>query len=291
MSLVLYRDERSGVYDPEEYNLQVVLVQWVLGGKTGRIADLDDQQKVIAIVASGKKRVPIDFRESLIIHPVTGVFMEKVRKRERPSLPEHIKRLIDMWTCAVQADCMPEHKGLQLLQESETTATATAATGVDDCNNIVDTCGASQAAFVCICGCLFCGSNLHNATPTEDGPNSFATSAPARKTKVDFIQQCCVCLHYWHRSCSWKMVDLITLEDDSDFLPTSSSTQFTAKQHFTYSVETDSGRASQNSKISHKLQVPDIPSDFSLPDQFQPSDSESDGRRATGRQPALVDSC
>lgn len=282
LSLVLYRDERSSVYDPEEYNLQVVLVQWVLGGKTGRIADLDDQQKVIAIVASGKKRIPIDFHESHIIHPVTGVFMEKVRKRERPSLPEHIKRLKDMWTCAVQANCMPEHKGLQLLKESETTSTA--AKG-DDCNNIIDSCGASQAAFVCICECLFCGNNLHNTGPTmgKDGPtqDSFAASASASASNVDFIQQCCVCLHYWHMSCSRKLVDLITLEDDSDFLPTSSSTQFTAKQYFTYSVATDSGRVSRSSKISHKLQVPDIPSDFSLPDQFQPSTSESDGRRAT----------
>ena len=74
---------------------RVGLMQWVLEGKTGRIAEIDEEFRVKAIVPVGGKKSPIK-PESIIIAN-TGVFMEKVRKKERPYVPPEVQRLMRIW--------------------------------------------------------------------------------------------------------------------------------------------------------------------------------------------------
>lgn len=73
----------------------VGLMQWIIEGKTGRIADIDEDFKVKTIVPVGKKKDPIT-PDSIIIAN-TGVFMEKVRKKERPYVPPELQRLMKIW--------------------------------------------------------------------------------------------------------------------------------------------------------------------------------------------------
>lgn len=54
------------------------LVQWTTRG-CGRVADIDESGRMITIVPSGKKRVPIDFRKQggIVLHPSTSLRMER----------------------------------------------------------------------------------------------------------------------------------------------------------------------------------------------------------------------
>lgn len=74
---------------------RVGLMQWVLEGKTGRIADIDEDFRVKTIVPVGKKKDPIKPDSFIITN--TGVFMERVRKKERPYVPPELQRLMKIW--------------------------------------------------------------------------------------------------------------------------------------------------------------------------------------------------
>jgi hypothetical protein len=87
---------------------QTVLVQWTSPGAEGRVADLDSEFRVKCIVAVGNKRVPLKLSHAEIIHPSTGVFMERTRGRkgaERPALVPDMLRLLRMWRIAQQRTC------------------------------------------------------------------------------------------------------------------------------------------------------------------------------------------
>ena len=216
LSLVVYDGGIQGTQtDQDECNTQVVLVQWVVGGKSGRIADLDSEGRVITIVPSGAKRVPIRFENSTIIHPSIGITMERVKRSERPKLPIHAERLMRMWRVALQADRMPEHVALQLIQQDES-KDITDLTSSDG--------GAAQALLMDMSSCCFCGSNssfspfgLKLPQKHDDNGPSSSTTPPrsARNDNHEFIQQCCLCLHYWHRSCSRKLLDHIQISSSS----------------------------------------------------------------------------
>ena len=229
LSLLLHRNTAyQATTDPDESNLKPVLVQWVNSGRSGRIADVDADSRVIAIVPAGAKRVPLDFSGSEIIHPATGVFMERVKKRERPRLPVHIKRLMTMWRVGLQSD-MPEHTGLQLLNQAEMLE--------------VGTSGAAQALVAGTSGCVFCGSHLA-------GSNG------------DFIQQCCICLHHWHMSCSKLLIDCVrpvrAMDGDSETI------LYSVEQH------TGFGGAIQNQQQQHSFKHHVKVSNCEVPDRFRP---------------------
>ena len=124
------------------------------------------------LVQKGFLWTSVAVRSYIQLPDATGVFMERVKKRERPKLPVHIKRLMTMWRVGLQSD-MPEHRGLQLLDQSEIVEAGAS--------------GAAQALVAGTSGCVFCGSHFA-------GSND------------DFIQQCCVCLHHWHMSCSKVLI-------------------------------------------------------------------------------------
>ena len=221
LSLVLHTYQpTSSTFDQDESGLRVLLVQWVYGGKTGRVADLDSESKVIAIVPSGKKRIPIDLTQAELIHPSIGIAMERVKKRDRPVLPKHIKRLMNMWNVAVQAACLPEQKGLELIGETEMLQSAAATSDSSakkmQAETIVDASGAAQALNVSVFNCSFCGSSEQpSARPyaTDAGPSTSAASA----SLDDSLQQCSLCLLFWHGSCNADMLKLVSVDhSDSD---------------------------------------------------------------------------
>ena len=212
LSLVLHTYQPTGsTFDQDESGLRVLLVQWVYGGKTGRVADLDSESKVIAIVPSGRKRTPLDFTQAELIHPSIGITMERVKKRDRPALPKHVKRLMNMWNVAVQAACLPEQKGLELIGETEMLQSAASdfSAKKTETETIVDASGAAQAMNMSVFNCSFCGSNEQpSARPytTDAGPSTSASSA----SLVDSLQQCSLCLLFWHGSCNADMLKLVS---------------------------------------------------------------------------------
>ena len=78
---------------------RVCLFQWVLPLKSGRIADLDENSCVKMIVPVGAKKNPISPQETILTS--TGVSLEKVKKKERPSIPGSLLRLIKIWEAAL----------------------------------------------------------------------------------------------------------------------------------------------------------------------------------------------
>lgn len=238
LALVLHYDmkkDKSGFKtDADEVDFDLVLVQWVLAGKSGRIADLDAEDKIIAIVPSGKKRVPIDFSNSSIVHPATGIQMERVKKQDRPKLPQQIKRLMDMWRVALQAQCMSENIALQQLNEQEHAESSHSLTA----DAIIDTSGAIQALDVCLACCVLCGSNHHHNVLRQSNRPNPSSSRACSESAPDYIQQCSICLLFWHRSCSERMLRIVTPGDD----PNSSMGQQLPQGQMIYMIQENIGK-------------------------------------------------
>ena len=274
LSLVVYD---GGVQtDQDECNTQVVLVQWVVGGKTGRIADLDSEGRVITIVPSGAKRVPINFEKNTIVHPSFGTTMERVKRSERPKLPTHIERLMRMWRVALQADHMPEHVALQLIQQDES----------KDIVDLTSSGGAAQALVMDMSSCCFCGSNSSfspfvGATHQKHDDNGPSSSTAARDSNQEFIQQCCLCLHYWHRSCSLKLLDHIGINSSSSNHSSDGSANRTDSIMYTITgLGSSLEHLSRDDNLSHQLSISHLGS-FApdhLPPCFRLSGKEDDMR-------------
>ena len=74
-------------------------------GKTGRVADIDGNGCVIAIVPVGAKKNPIPVDPKSVIWPRTGVSMLREKKKLRPSVPSNVLRLKNMWQTVKSAQC------------------------------------------------------------------------------------------------------------------------------------------------------------------------------------------
>ena len=88
---------------------RLVMLQWVIPGVSGRIADVDENHFLKSIVPVGPKRIPLKLEEvgAKIIVPATGVVLlrEKRTAKLRTSsslnlLPDDLIRLMDMWQAA-----------------------------------------------------------------------------------------------------------------------------------------------------------------------------------------------
>ena len=88
---------------------RVALMQWVLQGKLGRVADIDESFRVKAIVPVGAKKNPVE--PHLTILQRTGVFMEKVRKRERPAVSNELLRLMKVFEVGMEVEAEISHAG------------------------------------------------------------------------------------------------------------------------------------------------------------------------------------
>lgn len=257
LSLVLH--ESGAPTDADETNKRISLIQWTIGGKRGRIADLDAESRVKAIVPTGAKKNPLDLSSSYIIHPAVGVAMERVKKRDRPQLPGKIVRLTSMWRTALQAQCMPENQALTILNRTEAVNDgASSEAGI-----VVENCGAAEALLQCESACAFCGSNLHKQHQHQPCSSSVQNSGQ----RADFIQQCCMCLMFWHASCVQRLLPLLQPQQ-CDHIPSSSATQVQVQPSsvtYVIAAEDDSSETS----FQHTLELhPDLHS-CELPECFR----------------------
>lgn len=86
--------------------LEAKFIHWQNKGESGRPIQLDQQHRVKALVCVGELRQALDISNSFVIHPDTGVSMQRARGyrfHERPIMPLQMRRL--------QAVCQ---RGLQL---------------------------------------------------------------------------------------------------------------------------------------------------------------------------------
>ena len=76
---------------------RLVLISWEVAGKTGRIARIDGDGKLVSMVCVGPNRYARNLENCLMIHPGIGLNMERVKKKERTSLPPFALRVRDMF--------------------------------------------------------------------------------------------------------------------------------------------------------------------------------------------------
>ena len=85
---------------------RVVLVEWTMPGRSGRIIDLDPDGNLVPLVCVGSKQHPTNF-ESLnanVLVPATGVTYTRDKRKGmfgvKNRLPEHWSRVMEIWTAA-----------------------------------------------------------------------------------------------------------------------------------------------------------------------------------------------
>lgn len=84
---------------PSTGGRQARFVHWQSAGQTGRPVDLDNQNRVKALVCVGDLRVAMDLSQSFVIHPDVGVAMQRARgfrMQERPQMNQESLRLQNM---------------------------------------------------------------------------------------------------------------------------------------------------------------------------------------------------
>lgn len=168
------------------------LVQWTLKPWHGRVADIDEHQRVITIVPSGKKKIPLDFTSAHVVHPSIGLKMERVKKKERSKVPDHIIRLREMWQQAMAETPLQlwENMLSQIPQPSQNTENEVGDEFTTQMSVLKEAMSSSEEK------CTMCGSNKNNIN---------------LQSVSSFITQCCVCLKYWHEECCKLLCDRIDL--------------------------------------------------------------------------------
>lgn len=82
---------------------RIVLVDWTIPAKLGRIFDMDSEDNLVPVVCVGSKRHPTDFQSlgANIIIPATGVTYTRDKRAGkfavRNKLPAKWKRVMDIW--------------------------------------------------------------------------------------------------------------------------------------------------------------------------------------------------
>ena len=112
---------------------KLILVHWEIEGKTGRVARVDDKGQLVSMVCVGQNKTARNFADCPVIHPGFGLWMTRVKKRDRPKLPTHILRVVNMF---LQSEKQELDAAEDVLKQNE---------GWMDSANSVDEC------------CAFCG--------------------------------------------------------------------------------------------------------------------------------------
>lgn len=93
-------------------------IQWAVTGKTGRVADVDDNNYLKCIVPVGPKRVPLDLEEAQILIPAAGAFALRERRTAMEArrskvdlnrLPDDLLRFMEMWRASNSLSPMAEN--------------------------------------------------------------------------------------------------------------------------------------------------------------------------------------
>lgn len=92
----------------DESESEARFVHWQAPGSFGRPVQLDENDRVKALVCVGALQKPMDLAASYVIQPDVGVSMQRVRgyrKQERPQMTANMLRLQSMCNRALQAQC------------------------------------------------------------------------------------------------------------------------------------------------------------------------------------------
>ena len=102
VSIVSYRPEGSSARNVE-------FMQWIAPGVSGRVATLDEQRHVKAIVPVGPRRLPIPFAEldgTIICRDKKArhVKAQWKKNQDQSKMPDQLLRLLDMFRLAEDTD-------------------------------------------------------------------------------------------------------------------------------------------------------------------------------------------
>ena len=165
---------------------RLVLIHWEVAGKTGRVARVDDQGRVISMVCVGANRMARDLSTCAMINPNIGIGMERVKRKERAQIPDHVLRVSQMF---LQAE------SLMLLEAEEEVRQLDLAAGNGD-NNWADVAQAGDE-------CSFCGAIQVPSGPVQER----GSESEQRPRSCDSCaRQCPLCLLSWHAPCGGVFV-------------------------------------------------------------------------------------
>ena len=172
-SLVLSPVEAQGPASFQS-SRRLLLIYWDVEGKTGRVARVDSEWRLISMVCVGHNRNPRNFQNCTKILPSCGLVMDRVKKKDRQALPEHVVRTAEMF---LQCERLVANAVERELQQQSGSP--------EQWFNVVD------AADECVyCGCLHCSASSTEASASGQLP-----------------EQCPLCLLHWHQACSEKFVE------------------------------------------------------------------------------------
>lgn len=176
--------------DQERQPSKVCLVEWQSeGGKGGRIVDLDSEYNLKPVVPVGAKRNTQNFLDipgSLMLLPQIGVTWSR-DKRKGPlavknSVPEHWRRLLDMWQVFLAAE--PEN--CQLCHDDPDNAVILP--GAEDLHS--DPVSSTSCATKCPVCCLALHHECANKVSqvvfdrSLDGPSSLSSTSPLTSCRI-----------------------------------------------------------------------------------------------------------
>ena len=177
ISLVLSPVEIAG-QPTFQSSRRLLLVSWDTEGKTGRVARVDSDWRLVSMVCVGHNRLARSFQHCTKILLSCGIAMERVKQRERQALPEHVVRIAQMF---LQCERVASNAAERDVQQQSGSP--------EQWDNIV------SAAEECVyCRCLH--------VPSSSSSSSAQAHAPSHVP-----QQCPLCLLYWHETCAENFVD------------------------------------------------------------------------------------
>ena len=167
---------------------KVILISWEVPGKSGRVARVDSEGRLVSMVCVGVNRTARDLRDCCIIHPNIGVSMERVRKKERPQVASYILRVSKMF---VQAESMQITEAEEVVRELDLCGDGEE--GVDGVDRWLDVAQGGEE-------CVACGS-------VELPKNNTHGSGAQSSRRASFAEQCPLCLLPWHVDCCHAFVE------------------------------------------------------------------------------------
>ena len=169
---------------------KVILISWEVPRKTGRVARVDSEGRLVSMVCVGVNRTARDMSDCRIIHPNIGLSMERVRKKERPQVASHVLRVSKMF---VQSESMQLAEAEEVIRELDLLGDG--AEGTERWRDVAQ--GGEE--------CIACGSVelSKNNSLGVTGPANGAQSS----RRASFAEQCPLCLLPWHVDCCNAFVE------------------------------------------------------------------------------------
>ncbi len=76
---------------------RIILIHWEIPGKTGRVARVDEDGKLVSMVCVGANQYSRNLESCTLIDADIGMRMERIKKKDRPRLPPHALRVVNMF--------------------------------------------------------------------------------------------------------------------------------------------------------------------------------------------------